>query len=167
MPEVKSPSLDGSPGAADCASQAAGTQPRLILRPDYVKGFADTAAKKVDRYFYIISGEECWECDGYRVGPAALPDDHPEVAWNILIICPVCHNNLMLDSTKKKLAVSRGAGLETAEPIRCSYKAEFGGLCKWCVVLEPPRRREDKQITVRLDGGVVKTVNVDAVAKRA
>jgi hypothetical protein len=163
MPEIKSPSLDGSPSAAE----SAGKQSRLIVRPDYVKGFADTASKKVDRYFYIIYLEECWECDGYRIGPKDLPDDHPSVHWTILLRCPVCHNNLMLDSTKKKLQVSRPSGLETAEPIRCSYKAEFGGLCKWSVVLESPRRREDKQISVRLDDNIVKTVLVDAVAKKA
>lgn len=159
MPEIKSPSLDGSPSATECVAQ-----PRLILRPDYVKGFADTAKKKIDRYFYVLCGEELWQCDGYRVGPPELPDDHPSVSWNILLICPVCHNNLMLDSVKKKIQVSRPFGLETAEPIQCSYKAEFGGLCKWHVVLEPPKKC--MEVVVQLDEGVRRAVLVDAVAKR-
>jgi uncharacterized protein YbaR (Trm112 family) len=140
---------------------------RLIVRPNEVKGFQTTAEAKPNRYFYILCGDECWECDGYRTGDPALPDDHSDVRWAILLTCPVCHQSLKLDSTKKKLSVGRFTGLESAEPIRCPYPAQFSGPCPFVAVLEPPRKQEEKEISVRVDGNVTKRIAVDAVAKRA
>lgn len=148
---------------ADPSSQG---QSRLIVRPNEVKGFQTTAEAKPNRYFYILCGDECWECDGYRMGDPALPDDHGDVHWAILITCPVCHQSLKLDSTKKKISIGRVSGLESDEPIRCSYPAQFGGVCPFTAVLELPRKPEEKEISVRLDGNVTKRIAVDAVAKR-
>lgn len=133
----------------------------IVVRPNEVKGFVTTGGRKPDRFFYILYGDTVWECDGYRVGPTAAPDDSPEVNWSLLIICPKCGGNLRIDSLKKHLGVEAGqAGLES-EPLQCSYKAEFSGLCPFRVVLERPSKRHERVVTV--DGG--RQVRIDAVAK--
>lgn len=135
---------------------------RMIIRPNEVRGMHTAASRQPDRYFYLLYGDTVWECDGYRIGPTEAPDDSPEVNWSILLVCPVCHNNLRIDSVKKHLQVERqAAGLDT-EPIQCSYKAEFGGLCRFRVVLERPSRRSDREVIV--DG---RRIIIDAVAKDA
>lgn len=139
---------------------------KLIVRPNEVKGFQTTHEAKPNRYFYVLCGDECWECDGYRAGDPSLPDDHGDVHWAILLTCPVCHQALKLDSTKKQIKVWKDCGLETAEPIRCSYPAQFSGPCPFGVVLELPSKKADKFITVHLDGGITKQIAIDAVAKR-
>lgn len=115
--------------------------------------------KKPDRYFYILFEEHIWECDGYL-----SKEDGKEPEWMILITCPVCRQNLNLSSRKKKLLLDE-KGLHLAEPIACSYPGEFGGLCNFSVMLEPPTKSEDKTCMVNGPGGRVKVI-VDAVAKR-
>jgi hypothetical protein len=140
---------------------------KLIVRPNEVKGFTTAAEAKPNRYFHILFEDELWECDGYRTGDPTLPDDHPEVKWAILMTCPVCHNSLKLDSTKKKISVGRTLGIESADPLRCPYPAQFSGPCPFAVVLELPRKLEEKESSVRMDGGMVKRFAIDAVARRA
>lgn len=156
MSTIKPLPRDGSYIPADTPKS------RMIIRPDEVRGMHTAASRPPNRYFYLLYGDTVWECDGYRVGPEGAPDDSPEVNWSILLVCPVCHNNLRIDSIKKHLQVERGAaGLDT-EPIRCSYKAEFGGLCRFCVVLEKPSRRSDREVIVN-----GRRIIIDAVAKDA
>jgi len=126
-----------------------------IIRPDEVKTLDDYATRKPDRYFYILFEEAVWECDGYMV-----KEEGKEPLWTILIVCPMCRQNLKLDSTKKKLRID-DKGLELAEPIACAWPGEFGTACNFQVAIEPPRKSEDKY--VRVNGRQVK---VDAVAKR-
>ena len=135
----------------------------LEVTPDRVRGFLPTASAHIDRFFYVLYGDTVLEWDGYRVGPVGAPDDHHDVNWSILLVCPKCHNNLRLDSLMKHLGVEAGqAGLQS-EPIQCSYKVEFGTLCTWRVVLERPSKRHDRVVTV--DGG--RKVIIDAVARDA
>lgn len=133
--------------------------PGLILTPNLVKGVQTVGQRMPDRFFYILYGDLVWECDGYRVGGAeGAPDGDNNVSWTINLICPECHGSLLLDSHKKKLQIeSRSAGLESAEPIRCSHPAQFGGVCPWQVVLERSGKR------VEVNG---QWVFLDAVARR-
>jgi len=131
-----------------------------IFTPTHVRAVSKNMVAPPDRYFYLLSGDTVWQCDGYRTGSAELPDDHPDVKWLINFNCPICHNNLSLDSTKKKLRVTPGQGLDTDE-LRCSYIAQFGGWCPFDAVLESPQRAGDKTVTV--DG---KKIKIDAVVKR-
>lgn len=136
----------------------------LIVKPNLVRGFLPTARAKVDRFFYVLYGDMVLEWDGYRIGGAAgAPDGADGVNWSILLMCPRCHNNLRLDSLQKHLGVESGQAGLSSEPIRCSYKAEFGGLCSWRVVLERPSKRHDRIVTV--DGGL--KIAIDAIAKDA
>lgn len=136
----------------------------LIVTPNRVQGFLPTAKAKPDRYFYVLYGDMVLEWDGYRIGgEVGAPDGADGVNWSILLMCPRCHNNLRLDSLQKHLSVESGQAGISSEPIRCSYKAEFGGLCSWRVVLERPSKRHDRIVTV--DGG--KRIAIDAVARDA
>lgn len=136
----------------------------LIVKPNEIRGFLPTAQAKPDRYFYILYGDTVLEWDGYRIGgPVGAPDGAPEVNWSILLMCPKCRNNLRLDSLQKHLMVESGQSGISSEPIQCSYKAEFGGLCSWRVVLERPSRKCDRIVTV--NGGV--KIHIDAIAKDA
>lgn len=136
----------------------------FIVTPNEVRGFLPTARAKADRYFYVLYGDMVLEWDGYRIGgEAGAPDGAPEVNWSILLMCPKCRNNLKLDSLHKHFAVESGQAGISSEPIQCSYKAEFGGICSWRVVLERPSKRHDRIVTV--DGG--RRVVIDAIARDA
>jgi hypothetical protein len=78
-------------------------------------------------------------------------------------MCPKCRNNLRLDSLQKHLMVEHKQAGISSEPIQCSYKAEFGGLCSWRVVLERPSRKCDRIVTV--NNGI--KIRIDAIAKDA
>lgn len=138
---------------------------RTIIRPDRVQATYDQTSVKVSRFFYIDCGDELWEWDGYRVGPVDAPDDAEEVKWTIHLTCPLCHRSLKLDSTLKKMKVYREHGLDVAEPIRCSWPAQFGGLCPWSVSVELATG-ERAHAQLLLDGGIVKHVCLDAIGKR-
>ena len=96
-----------------------------------------------------------WECDGYAVGDL----------WSILIICPVCRQNLKIDSTKKPMRIDE-KGLELADPIRCSYPGDFGTPCPFCVAIEPPKKADLYQ-EIRCGDGQVRKVKLDAIARKA
>lgn len=132
----------------------------MIFTPNHVQVVTPNAVQPPDRYFYLLSGDTVWECDGYRTGPAHLPDDSPEVHWLINFCCPVCRQNLNLDSSKKKLRVTPGQGLDTEE-LRCAYVAQFGGLCPFDAVLESPQRQSDRIVDVN-----GRKFKIDAVVKR-
>lgn len=125
-----------------------------IIRPNEVKTLDDYARREPDRYFYILFGDDVWECDGYMI-----KDDGKEL-WTILIRCPVCNQNLKLDSEKKSLRID-DKGLELKDTIQCSWPGQFGGLCNFHVAVEPPRKFEDRM--VRVAGRQLK---IDAVARR-
>jgi hypothetical protein len=135
-----------------------------IITPHHVRGFVGHDERRPDRLFYVLWLEDdtVWEIDGYRLGPMESPDDASDVLWSINLFCPKCRQNIRLDSTKKHIHVHRGRGLETAEPMRCPWPAEFGGLCSFAAVLELPKPSLRE---VRLTNGT--PVRLDAVAKRA
>jgi len=139
----------------------------FIATPGEVKGFLPSAVRRADRYFYVLYADTVYEWDGYRMGPSGAPDGAPEVNWSILIMCPKCRNNLRLDNLKKHLAIeSSAAGLES-EPIQCAYKAEFGGLCTWRVVLERPVKAQDRIVVVAAPDSSRRQILIDAIAKDA
>ena len=107
-----------------------------------------------DRYFYILDAKDdrVWEWDGY-------PNPEGNGEWLIQLMCPLCENNLTLTSINKKLEITE-EGIQSADPLRCSHEAEFGGICKWGVVLELPKPSE-REATVN-----GQRVLLDAVAKR-
>jgi len=131
-----------------------------IVRPGEVKTLDDYATRKPDRYFYILFGENVWECDGYVIN-----QDGKEPLWTILIVCPVCRHNLKIDSSKKKLLID-DKGLEIAEPIACAWPGEFGTACNFQVAIEPPRKREDMFVRVNGIDGIGRQVKVDAIARQ-
>jgi hypothetical protein len=137
----------------------------FLVQPELVRGCVETKSTKVDRFFYVLykdtDVDQLWEVDGYRMGPVQAPDDDSHLTWTFHITCPKCRNNLLLDSTKKKIQVYRECGIES-EVFRCGHPAQFGGPCPFGVALELPRKREER--TVVIEGGRI--VKVDAVAKR-
>ena len=133
---------------------------RRIIRPDEVKTLDQHTAAKPDRYFYMLFEEHVWECDGY-----CIKREGKEALWTILIVCPLCKQNLKLDSKKKKLLIDE-QGLHLAEPIACAWPGEFNTPCNFRVMIEPPKKREDKFVRITDMGGVSRQVKVDAVAYR-
>ena len=130
--------------------------PRPTMRPDHVQGFVAESTAHVDRHFYVLekngmAEDRVWEFDGYKAGDN----------WCVHIVCPICGQNLKLDSTKKKFQVTP-EGIETGEPIKCSWPGTFGQIeCKWAVEFVPPRR-DDRVVTLK--GG--DKIQIDAVARR-
>lgn len=133
---------------------------RRIVRPNEVKTLDNYAGRKPDRYFYILFEENIWECDGYVVN-----QEGSEPLWSILLVCPLCKQNLKLDSDKKKLLIDE-QGLHLAEPIACAWPGEFGTACNFRVAIDPPRKREDKVVRVTGMDGISRQVKIDAVARR-
>lgn len=124
-----------------------------------------TTDDRPDRQFYLMDkalGEEfIWEADGYRT-----IDDKGQEQWMILFVCPLCNHELRLESTKKPIQVTK-AGLETGEPIRCTWQNEadrFTGHCTFAAELHPPRK--PLQGPVRCHDGRVVHVRVDAIIRR-
>jgi len=126
--------------------------PQPVKKGDHVYGALDQRAVP-DRYFYVLNPEtnEVWELDGYQ-----CPGN--ENAWTIHLYCPKCRQNLKLETSTKQVQVTAD-GLESGEPIECSWPAEFGGKC--IAVFEFGRTRE--QVTLK-DG---RKVTLDAVLRRA
>jgi len=124
--------------------------PRMIVRPDLVKGHLPTATAQPDRLFYILHEDVLWECDGYK---------HPGAGNDFMIVltCPACGNHLTLDSRKKKLEITEEGIL--SETFQCSHRAQFGGPCPWTVVLDRPRGDNRR---VQVNG---RWYTVDAVAR--
>lgn len=135
-------------------------EPRRIVRPDEVKTLDSHTEAKPDRYFYILFEDKVWECDGYVVA-----EEGKEPLWTILLICPVCKQNLKLDSIKKKLMLDE-QGLHLAEPIACGWPGEFSTPCNFRVMIDPPRKAEDKTFRVNCMDGVSRQVRIDGVARR-
>jgi len=128
----------------------------MILRPDYVKGYLPTAQRPPDRLFYLLDVREdlVWEVDGYKTQLTS-----GDFSWLFVIACPICRNHLTLDSTRKKVEVTR-EGIQSEE-FRCSHPAEFGGTCPFAIALERPRSREQREVCVR-----GRWYRIDAVVKR-
>ena len=133
---------------------------RRIVRPDEVKTLDSHTEAKPDRYFYMLFEEHIWECDGYYI-----QEEGKKPLWIILIVCPLCKQNLKIDSSNKKLLID-DKGLHLAEPIGCSWPGEFNTPCNFRVAIEPPRKQEDKFCRVTGRDGVSRQVKVDAVARR-
>lgn len=130
----------------------------MILRPDYVKGFVPTASRPPDRLFYLLDKQDdrVWEVDGYKQPTA----DGMRPAWMLILSCPVCRNNLTLDSTRKHLEITE-EGIQS-DVFRCSHGAQFGGVCPFSIALDRPRNKEERQVQV-----LGRWYKIDAVAKRA
>jgi hypothetical protein len=137
----------------------------FIVKPDFVQGCVESKTSKADRFFYVLykdaTVDQIWEIDGYRIGSREAPDDASSLQWTFHLTCPKCKNNLLLDSTKKKVRVYAGCGIESEE-FRCGHPAQFGGVCSFGVALELPRRREDRVAVI--EGGRI--LRIDALAKR-
>lgn len=130
--------------------------PGMILRPDYVRGFVPTTTSVPSRLFYLLDTKnDCvWEVDAYR-----SPGENGRVNWMLVLVCPVCRNHLVLDSTKKKLEITT-EGIES-DVFRCSHDAQFGGVCPYQVALDRPSKSQ-RQVQV---SGV--WYHIDAVTRRA
>jgi hypothetical protein len=96
-----------------------------------------------------------WEADGYKMTNGKTG----EIYWSILLTCPKCHDVLRVDTSRKKLEISK-QGIATAEPLHCTNPHyEFGAcLCKF--ELEPP----NKPMYCKDDWG--KVIKIDAIIKR-
>jgi hypothetical protein len=126
----------------------------LIVSPHEVRGIAGDYRAPIDRYFRILyPNESVCECEGYTVGQGT------ETCWRIEMLCPKCNRNIQLDSTRKGLHVTQ-EGVES-DVFRCSWPAEFGGVCAFRGALELPKKREDKQVYLE-DG---RLVSIDAVLR--
>jgi uncharacterized protein YbaR (Trm112 family) len=135
-----------------------------IMRPDFVKGVVAEASSRVDRYFYLFDEESdlVFEADGFRE-----PSDDGREQWMIIMMCPACHQHLTLKSSKKQFEVT-SRGIETGEPIGCSYYLEdmdgYTGMCPFRAEFQPPKQLQYGE--VRTQAGVVQ-VRIDARIRRA
>jgi len=131
-----------------------------IIRPDEVKTLDTQRTAKPDRYFYLLFEETVWECDGYT-----SKEIGKEPQWIILIVCPLCKQNLTTNSEKKKILID-DKGLHVADVIACSWPGEFSTPCNFRVAIEPPSKKEDMMCYVNAPDGSRRQVKVDAVARR-
>ena len=137
-----------------------------VMRPDMVKGVVAEASSTVDRYFYLFdeTSDLVFEADGYlQPAPEGAPPH-----WEIYLLCPSCQQTLTLSSRKKQFQVTE-RGIETGEPIGCTYFLKdvdgYTGMCPFQhVELHPPAKLEYGE--VRTKAGVVK-VRIDARIRRA
>jgi len=136
-----------------------------IMRPDLVHGVVADSGNNVDRYFYLYDqmSDLVFEADGYL-----QPGVDGKAKWMILMMCPACHQVLKLDSDKKSFEVSE-RGIETGEPISCSYYLDdvdgYTGECPFKnAELAPPKKVEWGEVRTR--AGMVK-VKIDAWIRRA
>ena len=138
--------------------------PQPIIRPDMVQGVVCDSGNNVDRYFYLYDevSDLVFEADGYL-----QPNANGEPSWMILLMCPACHQTLRLESSKKPFEVSE-RGVETGEPISCSYWLKdvdgYTGDCPFKGELQPPKKPEWGEVRTR--AGVVR-VKIDAWIRRA
>jgi hypothetical protein len=142
-----------------------GNPPAPIVRPDRVEGVVGNSGNNVDRYFYLYDAltDLVFEADGYK-----LPQPGGGNEWMILLMCPCCQQTLRLESTKKSFEVTE-RGIETGEPISCSYWLNdvegYTGKCPFREAeFEPPKKPEWGEVRTR--EGVVK-VKIDAWIRRA
>jgi len=138
------------------------------MRPDKVQGVVADSGNNVDRYFYLhdVVSDLVFEADGY-VAPSENGDPSKQ-HWTILMMCPCCQQTLRIDSAKKPIEVTE-RGIETGEPISCSYWLDdvdgYTGMCPFRnAEFQPPKNPEYG--AVRTDAGVVK-VKIDAWIRRA
>lgn len=143
----------------------ANTQP--IMRPDLVKGYMGNAQTRVDRYFYVfdeVSGL-VYEIDGFKQ-PKEKPDAPDR--WMLIMLCPCCGQGLRIDTAKKPVLITE-TGLETGEPIACSYLLKdfdgYNGLCPFRGELQPYKKPEFADVTTE-DGRRVRG-RLDAKLRRA
>jgi hypothetical protein len=135
------------------------------MRPDRVQGVVADSGSNVDRYFYLydaVSGL-VFEADGYL-----QPSANGKPNWMLFLMCPVCHQTLTLDSNKKSFEVTE-RGVETGEPISCSYWLNdvdgYTGNCPFQnAELAPPKKVEWGE--VQTAAGNVR-VKIDAWIRRA
>lgn len=140
------------------------------LRQDHVQGVCYNQTAQPDRYFYLydVQTDLVFEADGYKQpkAPEANPNDPDE--WIILLMCPACHQTLRLDSAKKQFQVTK-RGIETAEPIGCSYWLQdvegYSGPCPFRAEFQPPKQVEFGD--VRLRSGQRHRVKIDAWIREA
>jgi hypothetical protein len=131
-----------------------------IVNPNEVKGFCGNQEVPPDRYFYFLneSDETLWQSDGYKV-----TEKNGRECWSILMICPVCHSNIRLDSTKKRIKIDED-GVETDETIQCPYPGDFGGICRFKVELMPVRGK--RIFPFRMQNGEMRDIRVDALYRK-
>jgi len=133
------------------------------VRPDCVKGIVASDERRPDRHFYLFDeqSETVWEADGWFINPG---HDGRHVIWTILLTCPRCSNVLKLDSTRKKFLVDE-RGIQTDEPIQCSYPAEFGdgAPCGWRVEFACPPKPLFMDVVLM---GQSRRIKIDAVVKK-
>jgi len=138
------------------------------MRPDLVSGYVGGTQRKVDRYFYLFDevSDLVWEMDGYKKPQA--PDANPaEAEWVLLLMCPACHKSLKIDTGKKPILIDE-RGIETGEPIYCTWDVDidgYVGMCPFGAELQPPKKPEYGE--VRLRDGSVQKVKIDAFVRRA
>jgi hypothetical protein len=124
-------------------------QQQTVIKHDEVKGIVGSDERRPDRFFYILCGDEVWEADAYQAGKE----------WLINLICPKCHQNITIKSTKKPMQVDE-YGLQLGEPIGCPWEGDFGTMCSFAIMLDTPKQSDR---IAQVNGVQVK---IDAVAKR-
>jgi len=125
---------------------------------------------KVDRYFYLLDEQSdlVFEMDGFLQAKEKLDD--PD-RWMLIMMCPACHQGLRIDTAKKPIEIS-DFGIETGEPIACTYILSgstehdgYRGLCPFRGEFQPPKAPEFGPVRVA-DGSIVR-VRIDARIRRA
>lgn len=109
-----------------------------IMKKDEVKGVVGHASTYPDRWIYVLdtSDDRIWEWDAYKRQDPVTKEHY----WEVLIQCPVCRDNLRLDSRKKQINIGETHGVETGEPFFCGNiyeKDGFTGRCTWGCELKP------------------------------
>ena len=128
-----------------------------IVSPEHVRHMGDNQIGQADRLFYVIDNDGMvMEWDGYF-----RKEKDGKEHWMLLIRCPRCEGDLTLRTENKKILVDE-KGLHIDGTVRCTHPAEFGGMCSWCVGVEPPSKQSDRIITHK--GHKIK---IDAVTRRA
>ncbi len=111
-----------------------------IVSPEHVAATLGDIRRTPDKIFYILSGDLVMQWEGYK---EAVTN-----GWYIVLMCPKCGATLTLDSKNKKVLVDE-KGLHIAEPIRCTAPAQFGGMCSWQVIIEPPKKSSEMTAIVQ------------------
>ncbi len=138
------------------------------MAQDFVnKGCVGQAQTKVDRYFYLydVQSDLVFEMDGF-LQPRLSPGDPQR--WMLILMCPACHQGLRIDTAKKPILIDE-RGIESGEPIGCSYLLDdvdgYSGLCPARWELQPYDKPEYGE--VRTETGEMVRVRIDAKIRRA
>lgn len=133
-----------------------------VMKPNLVQGYVmHQQHAQPTKYLYILepnkNGEDrVWEWDAYL----QRDEVNNRELWVVHITCPVCNNVLSINSEKKQIDIDK-RGIETGEPIRCTWPGEFQAQCTWQCEIQRPNKdvwlnardfSTGHPIKVRIDG---------------